>query len=68
MLGVGLVCVFHTKVVDAKGEIYLAGDVSKDPRIVFAWHVPRGLEVVFESVVGDANVLLQDVHAFPNFH
>ena len=68
MLGVGLVCVFHTKVVDAKGEIYLADDVSEEPRSVFAWHVPRCLEVVFESVVGNAIGLLQAVHTFPNFH
>ena len=68
MLGVDLVCVFHTKVFDAKGERYLADDVSKDPESVFAWHAPRGFEVVFESVVGDATSLLQTVHAFPNFH
>ena len=68
MLGVGLVCVFHTKAVDAKGERYLAADMSKDPGSLFAWHVPRGLEVVFESVIGDATGLLQAVHAFPNFH
>ena len=67
MLGVGLVCVFHTKAVDTKGEIYLAADVSKDPGSVFAWHLPKDLEVVFESVVGDATVLLQAVHAFLNF-
>ena len=67
MLGVGLVCVFHTEVVDAKVKIYLAAEVSKEPGSVFAWHVPRGIEVVFESVVGDATVLLQAVHAFPNF-
>ena len=68
MLGVGLVCVFHTEYVDAKGERYLAADVSKDPGSVFAWHIPRGLEVVFDSVVGDATGLLQAVHAFMNFH
>ena len=68
MLGVGLVCVFHTEDVDAKGERYLAADVSKDPGSVFAWHAPIGLEVVFELVVGDATGLLQAVHAFPNFH
>ena len=68
MLGVGLVCVFHTEVVDAKGEGYLSADVSKYPRSVFAWLVPRGLEVFFESVLGDATGLLQAVHAFPNFH
>ena len=68
MLGVGLVCVFHTKVVDEKGERYLVADVSKDPRSVFEWQLPRGLEVVFESVVGDATGLLQEVHAFLNFH
>ena len=68
MLGVGLVFVFHTEVVDAKGEGYLAADVSKEPGSVFAWHIPRGLEVVFDSVVGDVTSLLQAVHAFPNFH
>ena len=68
MLGVGLVCVFHTKVVDAKAERYLAADVSKEPGSVFSWHVPIGLEMVFESVVGNAAGLLQAVHAFPNFH
>ena len=54
MLGIGLVSVFHTKVVNAKGEGYLAVGVIKEPRSVFVWHVPRGLEVVFESVVGNA--------------
>ena len=68
MLGVGLVCVFHTKVVNAKGRGYLADDVSKYPRSVFAWLVPRGLEVLFESIVGDATRLLQAVHAFSSFH
>ena len=68
MLGVGLACLFHTEVVDAKGERYLAADVSKEPGSVFVWHVPRGLEVVFESVVGNETGLLQVVHAFPNFH
>ena len=68
MLGLGIVCVFHTVVVDAKGERYLAADLIKEPGSVFAWHVPIGLEVVFESVVGNANGLLQAVHAFPNFH
>ena len=68
MLGVGLVCVLHTEVVDSKGEGYLAADVSKQPGRVFSWHVPRGLDVLFESVVGDATGLLQSVHAFPNFH
>ena len=68
MLGVSLACLFHTKVVDAKGKRYLAADVSKYPRSLFVWHIPRYLEVVFESVVGDATGLLQDVHAFPNFH
>ena len=68
MLGVGLVCVFHTKVVDTKCERYLASDVSKEPGSVFACHVPRGLKVVFELVVGNATGLLQAVHAFPNFH
>ena len=68
MLGIVLVCVFHTKVVDAKGEGYLEADVSKEPGSVFAWHIPRGLEVVFESFIGSATGLLQAVHAFPNFH
>ena len=68
MLGVGLVCVYHTKVVDAKGEGYLAAEVSKETGNVFAWHIPRGLAVLFELVVGDATGLLQAVHAFPNFH
>ena len=68
MLGVGLICVFHTEVVDAKGERYLAADISKEPGSVFAWHVPRGLGVVFESVIGYAIGLLQAVHDFPNFH
>ena len=67
MLGVGLVCVFHTKVFDTKCERYLAADVSKEPGSLFAWHVARGLEVVFESVVGDAAGLLQAIHASPNF-
>ena len=68
MLGIGLVCVFHTKVIDTKGERDLAADVSEEPRSVFAWYVARGLEVEFESVIGDATGLLQAVHAFPNFH
>ena len=68
MLGVGLVCVFHTKVVDAKGKRYLSDDVNEDPGSVFSWYVDRGLEVEFESVVGDATGLFQAVHAFPNFH
>ena len=68
MLGVVLVCVFHTKVVDTKGERDLAADVSEDPGSVFAWYVSRGLEVEFELVVGNATGLLQAVHAFPNFH
>ena len=68
MLGVGLVCVFHTKVVDAKGERYLAADLNKEPGGVLSWHVPRGLEVVFESVVGNETGLLQVVNTFPNFH
>ena len=68
MLGVGLVCVFHTKAVDAKGKRDLAADVSEDPGSVFSWYVDRGLEVEFESVVGDVTGLLQAVHAFLNFH
>ena len=68
MLGVGLVCVFNTKVVDAKGKRYLSADVNKEPGSVFAWHVYRCLEVLFESVVGDATGLIQAAHAFPNFH
>ena len=68
MLGVSLVCVFYTEVVDAKGERDLAADVSEYPRSVFAWYVARGLEVEFESVVGDAAGLLQAIHAFLNFH
>ena len=68
MLGVGLVCVFHTKVVNAKGERYIAADVSKNPGSVFACQIHRGLEVVLELVVGDATVLLQAAHAFPKFH
>ena len=67
MLGVGLVCVFHTEVVNAKGEGYPAADVSKYPGSVFLWHVPRGFEVLFDSVVGDATGLLHAVHAFPEF-
>ena len=66
MLGVGLVCVFHTKIVDAKGEGYLAADVSKYTGSVFSWHVPNGLEVVFELVVGNATGFLQAIHAFLN--
>ena len=68
MLGVGLVCVFHAKVVDAKDEGYLAIDVSKYPRSLFAWHITRGLEVLFESVVGNTTGLLEAVHAYSNFH
>ena len=68
MLGVGVVCVFNTEDVNSRGKVYLVADVSKEPRIVFAWHVPIGLEVVFELVVGDATGLLQAVHAFPNLH
>ena len=68
MLVVGLVCVFQTEVVDAKGEGYLAANVSKYPGCVSACHVPRGFEVLFEAVVGNATGLLQAVHAFSNFH
>ena len=68
MLGVGFVCVFHTKVVNEKGERYIAADVSKEPGSLFAWHVSRGPEVVFESVVGNAAGLLQAIHASPNLH
>ena len=67
MLGVGLACVFHTEVVDTKGKGYLAADVSKDPGSLFSWHVPNGLEVVFELVVGNATGLLQAIHAFLNY-
>ena len=68
MLGVGLVYVFHTEGVDAKGEGYFAANVSKEPECVSTWHVPRGFELLFESVVGDATGLFQAVHAFLNFH
>ena len=68
MLGLGLVCLFHSEVVNAKGKRYLADDVSEYPGSVFAWHVARGLDMVFESVIGDATGLLQAVHAFPNLH
>ena len=68
MLGVGLICLFHTEVVNAKGEGYIAADVSKESGSVFAWHVPRGIEVLFDSVIGDETCLLQVIHAFPNFH
>ena len=68
MLGVGLVCVFHTEVVDTKGEIDLAADVSEEPGSVFSLYIARGLEVDFELAVFDATGLLQDVHAFQNFH
>ena len=68
MLGVGLVCVFNTKAVDAKGERDLADDVSEEPGSVFAWYIARILEVEFELVIGDATGLLQAVHAFPNLH
>ena len=68
MLGVGLVCVFYAEVVDAKGEGYFLANVSKQPGCVSTWYVPRGFEVLFEAVVGDAPGFLQAVHSFPNFH
>ena len=68
MLSVGLVCIFYTEVVDAKGEGYVSAGVREESGCVSTWYVPRGFEVLFESVVCGASVLLQVVHAFPNFH
>ena len=68
MLGVGVVCVFNTEDVNSRGKVYLVADLSKEPGIVFAWHLPICLELVFDLVVGDATGLLQAVHAFPNSH
>ena len=68
MLGVGLVCVFYTEVVDAKGEGYFLACVREESGCVSTWYVPRVFEVLFESVVCDAYGLIQAVHAFPNFH
>ena len=68
MLGVGLVCVFYTEVVDAKGEGYFSAGVREDSGCLSTWYVPRGFEVLFELVVCDAPGLLQAVYAFPNFH
>ena len=42
MLGVGLVCVFYTKVVDAKGEGYFLAGVGEDSRCVFTWYIAIG--------------------------
>ena len=68
MLDVGLVCVFYTKVVDAKGEGYFSDGVREESGCVYKCYVPRGFEVLFEPVVCDAPGLIQAVHAFPNFH
>ena len=68
MLGVGLVCVSYTEVVDAKGEEYFSANVREESGCVSTWYVPRGFEVFFESVICDATGLLKAVHAFPNFH
>ena len=68
MLGVGLVCVSHTKAINTKGKRELAADASEDLGSVFAWYVAGGLEVEFESVVGNVIGFLQSLHAFPNFH
>ena len=65
MLGVGLVCVFYTKVVDANGEGYFLAGVSEESGCVSTWYVPIGFYVLFQSVVCNALGLLQAVHAFP---
>ena len=68
MLGVGLVCVFYTEVINAKGEGYFSAGVCEEFGCLPTWYLPRGFEVLFESVVCDAPGLLQAVHAFPYFH
>ena len=68
MLGVGLVGIFYSEVVDAKGEGCFSAGVHEESGCVSTWYVPRGFEVMFELVVCDAPGLLQAVHAFPNFH
>ena len=42
MLGVGLVCVFYTEVVDAKGEGYFSAGVGEESGCVSTWYVPIG--------------------------
>ena len=68
MLGVGFVCVFYTKVVDAKGEGYFSAGVGEEAGCVSTCYVPIGFQVLFQSVVCDAPGLLRAVHDFPDFN
>ena len=68
MLGVSLVCVFYTEVVDAKGEGYFLDGVCEESGCVSAWYRPRGFGVLFESVICDAPGLLKAVHSFSDFY
>ena len=68
MLVVGFVCVFYTKVIDAKGKGYFSAGVGEKARCVSTWYVPIGFQVLFQSFVCDAPGLLQAVHAFPDFN
>ena len=51
MLGVGFVCVFYTKVADAKGEGYFPAGVGEEAGCVSTWYVPIYFQVLFQSVV-----------------
>ena len=68
MLGVGFVCAFYIKAVDAKGEGYFPAGVGEEAGCVSTWYIPMGFQVFFQSVVCNATGLLQAIHAFPDFN